>query len=375
MVVVVEVFGGNTDCRVRNVQFTFIPSSAPWAAQVVEVGAIPSLQTSGLREVLSRSGTYTIQAVGKCSDGRSTPGSNVVEVNSVPPAPIISQANFFGSNFGNRNTGSNVDKIFTKFPIVDGTYVSVDTPAAEAKGQVVSLSGYVGAKLVPPVDRRRSLMSTGQIQICEDMSQTPEFNVSIDSTGLDVVDISLSGLALAGVDKNGSLYYTPEYNSKDIARGDFDLVVEGNFSKVALNDPAVLLYDDQDFALYYNSDIDDIDEDFNVVDGTGMNLSSSDVFISLSGVGAAVTDSNRTLYYAADITAPVWTQIPFPPSITELNEVGLAGKQVVVTDSKITPSANNVWYAKDITNVVDENSWTNIGGAMRSVSLSLPPSP
>ena len=78
VVVLVESFGGNTECRVRNVQFTFTPSSAPWAAQVVEVGAVSSLQTSGLREVLSQSGIYTIQAVGKCSDGRSTLASNTV---------------------------------------------------------------------------------------------------------------------------------------------------------------------------------------------------------------------------------------------------------------------------------------------------------
>ena len=87
MVVLVESFGGNTECRVRNVQFTFTPASAPWAAQVVEVGAIASLQTSGLTESLSQSGTYSIQAVGKCSDGRSTPASNIVEVNAVFDQP------------------------------------------------------------------------------------------------------------------------------------------------------------------------------------------------------------------------------------------------------------------------------------------------
>ena len=235
---------------------------------------------------------------------------------------------------------------------------------------MVSLSGNTGAILGITPGKRRSLMSTGVVQISEDMSaQSPAYNITIDTTGLNVVDISVSGNALAGVDFNGSLFYTPNYST-----GNFSEVTEGNFSKVALSDPAVLLYDDTEFSLYYTSDIGDSSENITAVNATGMDLSSADVFISLSGLGAAVTDSNRTLYYTSDITAPVWTPIPFPPSISELNEVSLAGKQLVAVDSSTDPNGNNVWYVEDITAVVDENSWTNVGGALRSVSISEPAS-
>lgn len=280
----------------------------------------------------------------------------------VQPTPVIPQANLFGSNFGNSNPGAG--SIFRKFPIVDGSYESL----LDGNIAAVSLSGNTGAILGGPPGRRRKLMATASLRVSEDMSaQTPQFDTTIDTTGIPLVDISLSGKALAGVDFSGSLYYTSDY-----ATANLSLVEQGNFSKVALSDPSVLVFDDEELSLGYSADIEDASLNITAVNTTGLDLSSGEVYFSLSGAAAAVTDSNGTLFYTPDIMAPVWTQIPFPPSISDLKEVSLAGKQVVVVDSSLNPSGANVWYAEDITKVVDENSWISIGGALRSVSISEP---
>lgn len=301
---------------------------------------------------------YVSSSIGKVSKCQGP----YVATTGVSPTPVpIPQANLFGSNFGNNNPGAN--NIFKKYPIVDGSYLSILTGDIS----VVSLSGNTGAILGGPPGRRRNLMAAASLRISSNMSaEIPQFDTTIDTTGVSLVDISLSGNALAGVDFSGSLYYTSDYSTTNLS-----LVAQGNFSKVSLSDPSVLVFDDEEFSLNYSDDAEC--PSLSPVNTTGMDLSSSDVYISLSGAGAAVTDSNGTLFYTPDITAPVWTQIPFPPGISELKEVSLAGKQLVVIDSSLDPNAGaNVWYVEDITMVVDENSWTSVGGALRSVSISEP---
>ena len=132
---------------------------------------------------------YVSSSLGKVSKCQG-PFEATTGVSPIPPA--VPQANLFGSNFGNTNPANG--SIFTKFPILDGSY----SPDAQNVG-VVSLSGNTGAILGITPGKRRSLMSTGVVQISEDMSaQSPAYNITIDTTGLNVVDISVSGNALAG---------------------------------------------------------------------------------------------------------------------------------------------------------------------------------
>jgi len=51
--------------------------------------------------------------------------------------------------------------------------------------------------------------------------------------------------------------------------------------------------------------------------------------------------------------------------------LSLTGLQIVAVDTSLDPSGNNVWYSDDISTVTS-SSWILIGGALRSVAISVP---
>ena len=269
------------------------------------------------------------------------------------------QANLFGSNFGNSNTQGS--SIFTKNPIVNGSYNALQIPEV-AK---VSLSGIVGAILREKTARRRHLMAPIEyyVQISTNMTATnSSFSTLASAFSLNFEEISLSGNALAGVSNANVLYYTP-----NIATGVFTNDTTYNFTRVSLSDPAVLTFDTSN-ALWYTSDISSAS--WQMISTSGMNFSSSSAQISLSGNAAAITDGNGDLYYASDITSANWVSVPNPTG-KQLVELSLTGSQIVAVDSSLNPGGNNVWYSEDISTVTAA-SWISIGGALRSVAISVP---
>jgi hypothetical protein len=277
------------------------------------------------------------------------------------PAPVpLTQANLFGSNFGNNN-GQTTSAIFTKNPIVNGSYNAIPSQNV-AK---VSLSGIVGAILQPVSVRRRHLMAAAQkyVRVTANVTDTlPVFVTAPGTESLDFEEISLSGNALTGVSSSKVLYYT-----SNVTSGVFTNDTTHNFTRVSLSNVSVLAFDDSK-TLWYTPDIGSAS--WQMISTSGMNFSTSSAEISLSGSSAALTDSGGNLYYASDITAANWVLVPNPTGKTFV-ELSLTGLQIVAVDTSLDASGNNVLYSDDISTVTS-SSWILIGGALRSVAISVP---
>ena len=126
-------------------------------------------------------------------------------------------------------------------------------------------------------------------------------------------------------------------------------------------------YDDSN-TLWYTPDIGAAS--WQMISTSGMNFSTSSAEISLSRSSAALTDSGGNLYYASNITAADWVLVPNPTG-KQFVELSLTGLQIVAVDTSLDPSGNNVWYSEDISTVTS-SSWILIGGALRSVAISVP---
>ena len=352
VVVLVESFGGNTECRVRNVQFTFTPSSAPWAAQVVEVGAIPSLQTSGLREVLSQSGIYTIQAVGKCSDGRSTPGSNIVEVNSVPQTPE-STISLLGVNYPEGSA--------TKYTSdIAGDFVTISTGLWPAPVYIgVSLSGTSAALLEEESGR---IDKGGILRYASSITDESTF-VSLNGASGGFTGASLCGSNLAAVNaQNNTLYYTndPTQDLSEVSDAPAFL------AQVSLSGTSALVRTTGG-DLKYTASITSGDW----LDITFPVISPFLADIMMSGKAAAVLEETGEVWYTSDVSvaSPFWTLVTLPTlsdSTAKVTHLSLFQGRIALTTSESVKDDSNIWYATNI----EAPEWENLAGWLSDVSLS-----